>query len=74
MFLSMVVANKEINNDKKCRQIAGHFDDHVDAAVQCRAHCPMVHTPSFTRSHWMPPSGKCLRRIAPLAATVGKFV
>jgi hypothetical protein len=24
--------------------------------------------------HWMPPSGKCLRRIAPMAAMVNEFV
>jgi hypothetical protein len=30
----------------------------------------MEHIPGFIRSHWMPPSGKCLRRIAPAAAMV----
>jgi hypothetical protein len=29
----MIVANNEINDNKKCRQIAGDFDYHVDAAV-----------------------------------------
>jgi hypothetical protein len=28
----------------------------------------------FTRSHWMPPSGKCLRRIAPAVAMIDEFV
>ena len=32
----------------------------------------MVHIPGFTRSHWMPPLGKCLHRIA-LAATSRRF-
>jgi hypothetical protein len=56
----VVVAKKEINDDKKCRQITGHFDDR-DAAVQFGVHRPMEHIPSFTRSHWMPPLGECLR-------------
>jgi hypothetical protein len=34
----------------------------------------MDHIRGFTRSHWMQPSGKCLRRIAPAAAMVDKFV
>jgi hypothetical protein len=62
------VANNEIDNNKKCRQIAGNFDGHADAAVQCVAHCPIAHIQGFTRSHWMPLLGKCPRRIA-LAAT-----
>jgi len=35
---------------------------------------PMEHIPGFTRSHWMPPSGECLRRIAPAATMVDEFV
>jgi hypothetical protein len=34
----------------------------------------MDHIRGFTRSHWMQPSGECLRRIAPVAAMVDKFV
>jgi hypothetical protein len=34
---------------------------------------PMEHIQGFTRSHWMPPSGECLRRIAPTAAMVDEF-
>jgi hypothetical protein len=34
----------------------------------------MEHVQGFTGSHWMPPSGKCLRRIAPAAAVVNKAV
>jgi hypothetical protein len=67
------VANNEINDSKKCRKIAGNFDGHADAAVQCVMHCPMEHIPGFTRSHWMPPSGKCLRHIALAAAKVINF-
>jgi hypothetical protein len=60
--------------DKKCRQLDDNFDGHGDAAVQRGAHCPMKHIRGFTRSHWMPPSGECLRRIAPAAAIVNEFV
>ncbi len=59
--------------DKKCRQIDYDFDGHGDAAVQRGAHRPMEHIQGFTRSHWMPPSGECLRRIAPMAAMVDEF-
>jgi hypothetical protein len=34
----------------------------------------MEHVQGFTGSHWMPPSGKCLRRIGPAAAMVNEFV
>jgi len=34
----------------------------------------MEHIQSFTRIHWMPPSGKCLRRIALAATMVNEFV
>jgi len=39
-----------------------------------RAHRLMEHIQGFTWSHWMPPSGECLRRIAPAAVMVDKFV
>jgi hypothetical protein len=38
------------------------------------AHRLTEHIQGFTGSHWMPPSGKCLRRIAPVAAMVNEFV
>jgi hypothetical protein len=34
----------------------------------------MKHIRGFTRSNWMQPLGKCLRRIAPAAAMVNEFV
>jgi hypothetical protein len=34
----------------------------------------MKHVQGFTGNQWMPPSGKCLRRIAPVAAMVNEFV
>jgi hypothetical protein len=69
----MVLADNEFNDKEKCRQIAGNFDSHADAAVQCKMHRPMEHIPGFTRSHWMLPSGKCLHCIALAAAKVIDF-
>ena len=68
----MVVANNEIG-DKKCRQINNDFDDHADATVSCRAHCPMKHIQGFARSHWMPQSGEFLHSIAAAATMVDNF-
>jgi len=65
---------QRIDGNKICRQIAGNFDGHGDAAVRRDAHCPMEHIQGFTQSHWMPPSGKCLRRIAQVAVMVDEFV
>ena len=74
MLLSYVGGQQQIGDNKKCRQIAGDFDCHADAAVGCGAHRPMEHIPGFNRSHWMLPLGKCLRRTAPAATMVKKFV
>ncbi len=74
MLFSYVGGQQQIGNNKKCRQIAGDFDCHANAAVRCGAHLQMEQIPGFTGSHWMPPSGKCLRRIAPAAAMVNEFV
>ena len=46
----MVLANNDIDDDKKCRQITGNFDCHADAAVRCRANRPVEHIQGF---HWM---------------------
>jgi hypothetical protein len=70
----MVMGNNESGDNKKCKQISCGFDCHADAAVQCGVHRPMEHIPGFTRSHWMPPSGKRQGRIAPVAAMVDEFV
>ena len=59
---------------KKCRRIAGNFYRHADAAVRRGAHRLIEHIQGFTRSHWMLPSGECLRRIAQAAAIVDGFV
>jgi hypothetical protein len=70
----MVVGNNESTTTKNVGRIAGDFDCNADAAVRRVAHRPMEHVQGFTGSHWMPPSGKCLRRIAPAAAMVNEFV
>jgi hypothetical protein len=72
--LSTVVGNKGIYDDKKCRESAGDFDHHADAAVGCGAHRPIEHIPGFTKSHWMLPLDKCLCRIIPAAAMVDEYV
>jgi hypothetical protein len=38
------------------------------------AQCLIEHVQGFTGSYWMPPLGKCLRRIAPVAVMVNQFV
>ncbi len=70
----MVVGDNGIDDNKKCRESAGAFDHHSDAVVQCGAHHPMEHVLGFTRSHWMPPLGECLRHIAPAAAMVDEYI
>jgi hypothetical protein len=47
----MVVANNEINGDKKYTSNAGNFDDHADTAVQCGVHFPMECIHGFMPSH-----------------------
>ena len=73
MLFSYVSVQEQISNNKKFRRITGNFDCHVDAAVRRGTHRPIEHIQGFTRSHWMLPSGECLRRIAPAAAMVDKF-
>jgi hypothetical protein len=67
------VGDNKLTATKKCRRIDVNFDCHGNAAVQRGAHHSMEHIQGFTRSHWMPSSGKCLRRIAPAAAMVKEF-
>ena len=74
MLFSYGCGHQWIDDNKKCRQIAGNFYCHADAAVRRGSHRPMEHVQGFTGSHWTPPSGKCLRRIAPAAAMVNEFV
>jgi len=42
------VGTIKIDDDKKCRQIAGKFDHHGDVSVRCKAHRPVEHIPGFT--------------------------
>jgi hypothetical protein len=72
--LSTVVGDNGIKDNKKCRESAGEFDHHADVAERCGVHCLMKHIPGFTKSHWMPPSGKCLRCIAPAAIMVDEYI
>ena len=69
----MVVAINEVDGDKKNISNAGNFNGHADTAVRCGAHRPMEHIRGFMWSHYMPPSGECLCRIAPAAAMVDDF-
>jgi hypothetical protein len=50
-LLAVVVAKNKINNDKKCRQIAGDFDCHANAVVQCGA---WLGIPMFGSNFWDP--------------------
>jgi hypothetical protein len=74
MLFSYGSGQQRINDNEKCRQIARDFYCHADAAVRRGAHRPMEHIRGFTRSHWMQPSGECLRRIALAAAMVDEFI
>jgi hypothetical protein len=69
----MVVANNEIDDNKKYTSNTGNFDGHADMAVRCGAHRPMERICGFMQSHYMPPLGKCPRRIAPATAMVDDF-
>ncbi len=73
MLFSYGSGRIRINGNKKCSLIDGDFYCHDDAAVRRGAHRPIEHVQGFTRSHWMPQSGKCLRRIAAAAAMVDDF-
>jgi hypothetical protein len=44
---------------------ASCFYGHVGPLVQYEAHCPMQHVQGYSQSHWTPPSGNYLLRIAP---------
>jgi hypothetical protein len=59
--------------DNKNEGKSGNFYCH-NAAVQHGAHRPIENVQGFTGSHCMPPLGKCLCRIAPVATMVNQFV
>ena len=74
MLFSYGSGRQRIDGNIKCRRIAGNFNSHTDVAVRRGAHRLIEHNQSFTRSHWMPPLGKCLCRNAPAAVMVDEFV
>jgi len=74
MLFSYAGGQQWIGDNKKCRWIAGDFDCHGNAVVRRGAYRPIEHVQGFTGSHWMWPSGKCLRCIAPAAAMVNEFI
>jgi hypothetical protein len=64
----MYYHTKEAAMTNKCTSIVGRFDDHDCAPEHYRRHCPMRHVQGYPGSHWTPPSGNYLLRIAPVAA------
>jgi hypothetical protein len=52
----------------KCTSIAGNFDGHADAWVQCCLYCPIQHVQGYTGSLWTLPLGNYSLGIAPAAA------
>ena len=74
MLFSYGSGQQQISDNKKCRRIAGNFDCHADAAVRRGAHLPIEHVQGITWSHWMPPLGEFLRRVASAAVMVDEFV
>ncbi len=52
----------------KCTSVAAHFEGLADALEQYRWHCPMWHVQGYLGSHWTPPLGNYLLRIAPADA------
>jgi hypothetical protein len=50
-----------------CSSVVGHFNGHGSPPVQYKAR-PMQHVQSYSESHWTPPLGNDLLRIALEAA------
>jgi hypothetical protein len=74
MLFSYGCGQQQIDNNKKCSEIAGDIDCHADAAVWRWANCPMEHIQGYIGNHRMPSLGKCLHGIAPAAVVVDKFI
>ena len=57
MFFSYCSGQQQIDNNNKCRRIAGDFDCHVDAAVRHGAHLLMEHIHAYAvsprRTPWL---------------------
>ena len=67
------MGNNEIGNDKNEGESLAIS---IAMAMQRTmwAHRPIEHVQVFNGSHWMPPSGKCLRHIALAAAVVNELI
>jgi hypothetical protein len=53
----------------KCTSVAARFEGLADAPEQYRWHCLKQHVQGYSGSHWTPPSGDYLLRIALVAAS-----
>jgi hypothetical protein len=58
----------------KYTQFAGRFGGHRDVVVRYRVHHPMEEVQGFTRSHWMPKSGKHLLQLHQLDMITPDFL
>jgi hypothetical protein len=63
-----------MGNNKSVTIKNADFNCHSYVAVRLGVHCPMEYAQGFTWSHWMPPLGEGLGRIAPVAVMVHEFV
>ena len=70
MLFSYGLVDAEIDDDKKCTSVAGHFDGLADTPVLHQAHRPMEGVQGFIRRHRNLSSGDYLLRFAPAAAMV----
>ena len=75
MYFSYGYGQQQIGDNKNASKLLQIYC-HADVAIQHGAHRLIEHIQGFTWSHWMPPSGECLCRIAPApaAAMVDEFV
>ena len=64
---------KKAATTKKCASVMGHFEGYDNAPVQCWAHRPTKHVQGYLKSHWTPPVGDYLPRIALADAMVIDF-
>jgi hypothetical protein len=64
----MYYDTKEATMTNECTSSSGRFDGLGGALQRYRRHHPMGHVQGYSGSHWTPPSGDYLLRIAPAAA------
>ena len=70
IVLSYDYSNRNRWQRRTNASVAGHFDGHGGAPVPYGAHLLMQHDQGLAGSHWTPPLGNFLLRIAPVAARV----